>query len=254
MGDVARTAAAPSVAGKVAAILSAFSFGTHQLTLAELAKRTGIPTSTAYRLATELVARRILERTDGGYRIGLWLWEIGSRSPRSSTLQEVVLPYMEDLYEVTKENVHLGVLVGDEVLYVERITGHRAVPVQSRRAGRLPLHATGVGKVLLAYAPDGLVDRLAGDAFVRFTPHTVVDAAKLRQELAEIRRTGVAYANEELTPGTLSVAAPLLDSRGRAIAALSLVVRSNRADVRRLGPAVQTAARAAARELRCRLA
>lgn len=251
MAEVIRAAAAPSVASKVAAILSAFSFGTHHLTLAELAKRTGIPTSTAYRLATELVARRILERTDGGYRIGLWLWEVGSRAPRSATLQEVVLPYMEDLYEVTKENVHLGVLVGDEVLYVERITGHRAVPVQSRRAGRLPLHATGVGKVLLAYS-DGLVERLAGNAFARFTPHTVVDVDKLRAELAEIRRTGVAYANEELTPGTLSVAAPLLNAQGTALAALSLVVRSHRADVRRLGPAVQTAARAAARELRSR--
>jgi DNA-binding IclR family transcriptional regulator len=82
--------------------------------------------------------------------------------------------------------------------------------------------------------------------------YEVTNAAKLHQELAEIRRTGVAYANEELTPGALSVAAPLLDAHSHAVAALSIVVRSSRADIRRLGPAVQTAARAAARELRSR--
>jgi len=157
---------------------------------------------------------------------------------------------MEDLYEVTRENVHLGVLVGDEVLYIERITGRRAVPVQSRRAGRLPLHATGVGKVLLAYSDEAVVDRVLSVGLERFTPHTLVEPDTLRREPAQIRRDGVAYASEEMSVGTLSVAAPLLDGHGHAIAALSLVMRSHRADLRRLGPAVQTAARAAARELR----
>ena len=207
-----------------------------------------MPTSTAYRLATELVARRILERTDGGYRIGLRLWEVGSLSPRSSTLQEVVLPYMEDLYEATKENVHLGVLVGDEVLYVERITG--TGPCRCSRGGpggcrcTRPASARSCWRTPPTSWSTGWP--ATGSPASRRTPSWT--PAKLRQELAEIRRTGVAYANEELTPGTLSVAAPLLDAwpRDRRALARGPV---DRADVRRLGPAVQTAARAAAREL-----
>jgi DNA-binding IclR family transcriptional regulator len=254
MAEVSKSEPGPSVTSKVAAILNAFSFGTQELTLADLARRAGLPTSTAYRLATELVEWRVLERAGRAYRIGLWLWEVGSRAPQSATLQEVVLPYMEDLYEATKENVHLAVLVGVEALYIERVTGHRSVPVKSRRAGRMPLHATGVGKVLLAYADDELVKAVLAGALTRYTAHTIVAPGHLRRELADIRRTGVAFANEEMTPGTLSVAAPLLNADGRAVAALSIVVRSTGADLQRLAPAVRTAALSAGRQVRERAA
>jgi DNA-binding IclR family transcriptional regulator len=250
MGDQPSRPAGASVTSKVAAILNAFSLGTQELSLGEIARRTGLPTSTAYRLATELVDWRVLERGDRGYRIGLWLWEVGSRAPRSATLQEVVLPYMGDLYEVTKENVHLAVLVGEEALYVERVTGHRSVRVRSRRAGRMPLHATGVGKVLLAYAEEEFIANVLAGGLTRYTPYTIVAPGRLRAELAEVRRTGVAFANQEMTVGSLSVAAPLLDADGHAMAALSLVVRSTGADIHRLAPAVRTAALGAAREVR----
>jgi DNA-binding IclR family transcriptional regulator len=254
IGDHLPRPVGSSVTSKVTAILKAFSFGTRELSLGELARRTGLPTSTAYRLATELLDSGVLERGDGGYRIGLWLWEVGSRAPRSATLQDVVLPYMEDLYEVTKENVHLAVIAGEEALYVERVTGHRSVRVKSRRAGRLPLHATGVGKVLMAYAEDAFIDKILGMRLTRYTPYTIVTPDRLRAELAEVRRTGVALANQEMTLGSLSVAAPLLDRNGHALAAMSIVVRSTGADVHRLAPAIRTAALGAAREVRERSA
>jgi DNA-binding IclR family transcriptional regulator len=144
-----------SVISKVVTLLDAFTPSTPELSLGELARTTGLPVSTTYRLVSELVAWGGLERAEGGtgYRIGVRLWEIGALAPRSATLREVALPFLQDLYQATLENVHLAVLDGREALYVDTIAGRGAVPVRSRRGGRLPLHATGVGKVLLATLP-----------------------------------------------------------------------------------------------------
>ena len=142
-----------SVTSKVVAILDAFSADTPRLSLQGLAERTGLPQSTTYRLACELVEWGGLERGSGGYQIGLRLWEIGELARRGEQLRDIAVPFMQDLYDATRENVHLAVLDGHEALYIEKITGRRATRVVTRRGGRLPLHATGVGKVLLAYAP-----------------------------------------------------------------------------------------------------
>jgi DNA-binding IclR family transcriptional regulator len=223
------------------------------LTLNELAGLTGLPLSTAYRILSELVDLKALERADGGgYRIGLRLWEIGSLAPCTATLPEVAVPFMQDLYEATHENVQLAVLEGHEALYLEKIRGRRSVPVKSRRGGRLPLHATGVGKVLLAYAPPEFLEEVLARGLKRYTPHTIIAPGHLRTALADVRLSGIAYAREEMTVGTLSVASPLLDGDGRAIAAMSIVVRSTGADLHRLAPAGRTAALCASRQLRQR--
>jgi DNA-binding IclR family transcriptional regulator len=240
-----------TVISKVVALLDAFSPATPELSLGELARITGLPVSTTYRLVSELVAWGGLERaTSGtGYRIGVRMWELGALAPRSSTLREVALPFMQDLYEVTRENVHLAVLDGHEALYVDTIAGRAAVPVRSRRGGRLPLHATGVGKVLLAHAPEQLLRDVVEAGLHRYTPHTVTAPGQLRRVLAEVRRTGVASAREEMTLGSQSVAAPVLDADGGCVAALAVVVRSARGDVRRRAPAVRTAALSVSRAL-----
>jgi DNA-binding IclR family transcriptional regulator len=205
--------------------------------------------STTYRLVSELVDWGGLERVaGGGYRVGLRMWEIGSLAPRGETLREVASPFMHDLFEATQENVHLAVLDGTEVLYVEKLTGRHAVPVRTRRGGRLPLHATAAGKVLLAYGPESLFRETVAAGLRRFTPHTIVAPGHLRRALTEIRRTGVAYAREEMTVGSHSVASAVLDADGGVVAALSVTLRSGR-DVRRLGPAVRTAAISVSRGL-----
>ncbi len=251
MADNSGRSAGRSVTSKVTAILDAFLPSSSELSLNALADRADLPLSTAYRLATELVEWGGLERVDGrGYRIGLHLWEVGSRATKSATVGAVAQPYMQDLYEATHENVQLAVLQGHEALYVEKITGRRAITVKTRRGGRLPLHATGVGKALLAHAPDGLFEEIVAAGLKRYTAHTIVAPGHLRRALAEVRRTGIAYAREEMTLGSVSVAAPLFDSEGRAIAAMSIVMRSTRADVKRLALAVRTASICASRALR----
>ena len=201
-------------------------------------------------MASELVAWGGLERADGtGYRIGTRMWELGALAPRTATLRDVALPHMQDLYDATRENVHLAVLDGREALYLDTIAGRRAVPVRSRRGGRLPLHATGVGKVLLAHAPESLLDELLTAGLKRYTPNTVVAPGLLRRALSEVRRTGIGYAREEMSLGSQSVASPVRDAGGTVVAAMAVVLRSGRGDLRRLGPAVRCAAIAASRSL-----
>ena len=239
-----------SVAGKISAILDAFGATAPQLSLNELARRSGLAVSTAYRLANELVDLGLLEAGEGGgYRIGLRLWEIASLAPRGLSLRQIAVPFMLDLYEATHENVHLAVLEGYEALYVEQTTGHRSVAVKAREARRLPLHATGVGKVLLAYSSEEFIQEVLGRGLPGFTPHTMTAPAQLLRALAEIRRNGFGHSAEELTLGVVSVAAPIFTGDHSVVAALSLVGRSARADVARLAPAVRTAALGISRQL-----
>ncbi len=233
-----------SVISKVVSLLDAFSAENPELSLGDLSRITGLPVSTTYRLACELVDWGGLERADGGsgYRIGMRMWELGALAPRGAALREVAQPFMQDLYAATGENVHLAVLDGHEALYVDTVSGRSAVPVRSRRGGRLPLHATGVGKVLLAHAGEQLFEEVCAAGLRRHTAHTVVSPGQLRRELAEIRRTGVGYAGEEMSPGSRSVAAPVLDGVGRAVAALAVVQRSDRGEVQQLAAAVRTTA------------
>lgn len=233
----------PSVAGKVMAILEAFAPGGVRLSLTEICRRAGLPLATGHRLVRELTEGGFLERLpDGSYRVGMRLWRIGAQASAASGLRELALPHMEELYEVTHENVQLAVVSGDKALYIERLRGPRSVPIVTRVASELPLHSTGVGQVLLAFAPREYAERVLGGALGRYTRYTVTDPERLRCCLAEIRRAGYAVTREEMTLGSCSVAAPVRDVAGGVLAALSLVTRRQNADLRRLVPAVVAAA------------
>jgi DNA-binding IclR family transcriptional regulator len=141
---------------------------------------------------------------------------------------------------------------GTEVLYLERLSGRASVPVVSTVGSRLPLHATGVGKVLLAHAPDDVVaDALARPA--RVTPYTITQPARMREQLEQVRRDGYATTVEEMTLGACSVAVPITAVSRLAgartsttefpvVAALGVVVPSLKRDRARLVAALQVAA------------
>ncbi|ROO60731.1 IclR family transcriptional regulator [Micromonospora sp. Llam0] len=236
-----------SVTSKVLALLAAFSPADPALTLSELARRAGLPVPTAHRRVAELVDWGALERgADGRYRIGLRLWEVGSLAPRGLGLRELALPVMEDLYEVTRENVQLAVRQDLELVFVERIAGRHAVPVLTRVGGRFALHATGVGLVLLAHAPVPVQEQVLGAPLERYTERTITDPAALRRQLAGVRRSGYAVSDRQVTMDALSVAAPITGPEG-VLAAISLVVAYDRADPVALAPLVQAAGRAISR-------
>src|SRR3984957_17452967 len=143
-----------SVASRVLAILGSFDAGHRALTLSEIARRSGLTLPTAHRLVGELAEWGALRRTSaGGYVIGRRIWDLGLLAPVQTGLRDVAAPFLQDLYGATMATVHLAVRDGTQVLYLDRLSGHASGRVVGRVAAGLPLHATGVGKVLLAYAP-----------------------------------------------------------------------------------------------------
>ena len=238
-----------SVTSRALAVLDAFDDAHPRLSLTDIARRSGLALSTAHRLVAELEQwQGLARRADGRYEIGRRVWDLGLLAPVHRELREVALPFMQDVFAATRENVHLAVRDGVWALYVERISGSRAVPVVSRAGSRLPLHATGVGKALLAHAPSDVQERVLTD-LAPVTAHTVTDARRLRAQLDEVRRRGFARTTEEMSLGTSSIAVPVLDAAREAVAALGLVVAGARRDLSRLAPALQVAARAVAREV-----
>ena len=173
----------------------------------------------------------------------------GSAAPRGLGLREAALPFMEDLYEVTHENVQLAVRDEDEVVFVERFAARDAVAVLTQVGGRFALPPTGVGLVLLAHAPREVQERVLAAPLKRYTEHTITDPRELRRVLAEVRRTGVAISDRQVTTDAVSVAAPI-EARGNVVAALSIVVGGDSASaVRAMTPGVRAAARGISRTL-----
>jgi DNA-binding IclR family transcriptional regulator len=239
-----------SVTSRVLAVLAAFDDGHPRLRLSEVARRSGLPVSTVSRLLAELVAGEALaRRPDGRYEVGRRLWQLGLLAPVNQELREVALPFTHDIQTATGDVVHIAVREGIAALYVERVVGRGSVAVVSRMGSRLPLHATGVGKVLLAEAPPEVL----AEALANLTPvtrHTITDPARLLRDLAETRRRGYARAVEEITLGLVSVAVPIRPEPGPPVAALGVVTRASRPRASQLVPVLQVAAAAIGRALR----
>jgi len=251
---MAGRSAAPgrSVTSRALAILDAFSSATPRLTLSEIAELSGTPLTTAHRLLAELTEWGALRRrTDGRYEIGRKLWDLGLLAPVQLELRQVAAPFLLDVHTAIRDTVHLAVREGMSALYVERISGRESVPVISQVGSRLPLHATGVGKVLLAAAPQDVVEQ-ALRSLTRHTRHTVVEPGRMRRELTEVRRRRYARTSEEMSPGAASLAVPVQVERRTGpvvVAALGVVVPPHRRDLPRLVPVLEVAARGIGREL-----
>src|SRR5699024_10107714 len=143
-------------------------------------------------------------RDDGNYVIGRRLWELGLLAPVHSGLREVASPFLTDIHAATLATVHLAVLDSGYALYLDRISGHASVPVVSTVGSRLPLYATGVGKVLLAHAPADVISHTLG-SLERITAYTIVQPGRLQSQLVEARANGYAHTVEEMSLGACSV-------------------------------------------------
>ena len=222
-------------------ILTSFGPADRSLSLASLSARAGLPMTSALRIARKLVELGALERDEGGrYMVGLRLLEIAALAPRGHGLRATVLPYMEDLHHATGQHVLLAVREGNEAVLVERLSARGARRVLYRIGGRMPMHSTSVGLVLLAHAPVAVQDEiLAGDL-------TGQPDGNLRTLLATIRRDGVAAVSRTSPEPVTSVAAPVLRNR-QAVAALSVVGQSDQLRQAALAPAVIAVARAVSR-------
>jgi DNA-binding IclR family transcriptional regulator len=181
--------------------------------------------------------------------VGPWLWEIGTLSAHNRTFRHVAIPFMQDLYEATHENVQLAVPDGLDALIVERVRGRTSVPITSRVGGRLPMHSTGVGKAILAFSSVELQEAVIARGLYPVTPYTITDADTFRAELAETRARGYAITRMEMGLNSSSVGVPIFDSDDVVIGSISLIVEASRADVARLAPPIKAVARGISRNL-----
>ncbi|WP_229075955.1 IclR family transcriptional regulator [Actinoplanes sp. DH11] len=237
-----------SVTSRALAVLGAFDAEHRSLSLTDLARRADLPLATAHRLVGELHRWGALAREpNGDYVIGRRIWQLGLLAPVQSGLRQAASPFLHDLYGTTLSTVHLAVRDGLEVLYIERLAGHVSVPVVSRVGSRLPMHATGVGKVLLAYAPEEVrVEALRH--LTRITAYTITQPARLLEQLRRVRAEGYATTGEEMSLGACSVAVPVRHG-DTVVAALGMVVPDLRRQLPRLVSALQVAAHGIGRTL-----
>ncbi|MCE4266020.1 IclR family transcriptional regulator [Rhodococcus sp. ACPA4] len=246
---IAPSAAAPlqpagelsSVLGKARMILDAFDTDHSDLSLTELTRRSGVAKATVHRLAGELVEWGLLERAGTKYRLGLRLFELGQLVPRQRILRDAALPYMEDLLLATQETVHFAVRDGIDVLYIEKIIGHRGLNQQSRVAGRLPLYCTATGKIILAFSPQSVFDEVVEQGFTALTSRTTMSVGVLRQQLERMRKEQLAVEVEETRLGYMSVAVPVFSGPRTLAGALSVTAPTARLNVSRITGALRTA-------------
>lgn len=247
-----RTTSGESVLSRAVRIFEAFTPDEPALTVSALARRTGLHVATASRLVAELVSHGFLARDeDRRVRIGLRMWELVTRASPALSLRDAAMPFMEGVHDVVGHHVQLGVLDGDEVLFLERLSAPGGVINYTRIAGRLPLHVSSSGLVLLAHGTAELRERVCAEPLRTYTPRTPATAGRLRAVLADVRRQGFACCPGYVHPDALGIAAPVRDAHGDVCATLSVIV-PNEDGAAAVVPVVRTAARGISRALAAR--
>lgn len=247
---MARSPSGESVLTRAFRILRLFTAGSPALTVSEVARRADLPIATAYRLVSELVDLAVLERdADKRVRMGMQMWELASRSSRALDLRETAMPYLEDLQSVVRQHSQIGVLEGTDVLYLERLSDRQATQNVARIAGRLPIHATSAGLVLLAFAPHELREQVIAGPLRRYTANTPTDPEDLRRLLAEIRQQDFVVADQMITIGSVGLGAPVRDHNREVVAVVSLVIAADDPQRRQYVGALMATARGISRAL-----
>jgi DNA-binding IclR family transcriptional regulator len=198
-------------------LLDLVSFSDHELSLGEIAARSGLAKSTAHRLLRTLELRGFVARnpTSGSYRPGL-------KNFRGFHGGPLVHRALSDLAERSGETANLGALVGSMVLYVDRADSPQALRWQLGVGERVPAHCSGLGKAILAHVHRDAVERILPERLEALTPRTITDRDAFLAHLAEVRRRGYALDDEEFMEGVRCVAVPIMGPGGEAVAAVSI--------------------------------
>ena len=244
--------------GKAISVLETVALAERPMRFTEVLAVSGQPRGTLHRQLSHLVREGLLELTpDHAYAPGLRLLKLASASWARNEFRAVAAPFLEALHRETGETVHLGVLRGREIIYLDKVESRQAVRMYSEIGNAAPAYCTGVGKAALSALDEAmLAAALEGEAFRRFTPHTITGRAALLAELADIRRDGVAYDREEHEPGIRCVAAPVVDAQRALVAGVSVTgpaYRVGQDQLRQWTPHVRAAALSIMAELAARL-
>jgi DNA-binding IclR family transcriptional regulator len=250
---VPRTATGESSLARAVRILDAFTPDEPALGVTEIARRSGLHVATASRLVAELAGLGLLERgPDRTVRVGVRMWELASRASPTRSLRDSAMPFLEDLHAVVGHHAQLGVLDGGDVLFLERLSARDAVINYSRIAGRLPLHISSSGMVLLAYGPPELLVCVLSGPLERYTAATITSPGRLRAAVDQVRRQGYALLAGHVHEDATGIAVPIRSGLGEVVAALSVIVPNDERAVSAV-PALLAAARGIGRSLQAEI-
>lgn len=244
--------------GKAIAVLETVALADRPLRFTDVLAVSGQPRGTLHRQLSHLVQEGLLElRPDHAYVPGLRLLKLASASWARNEFRAVAAPFLEALHRETGETVHLGVLRGREIIYLDKVESRQAVRMNSQIGNASPVYCTGVGKAALAALDTQALDALLSQLeFRRFTPQTITSRTALVAELAKIRSSGIAFDREEHEPGIRCVAAPVFDAGRALVAGVSVTgpaYRVGEAQLDDWAPRVRHAAGAIMAELTARL-
>jgi len=247
--DVASSTAASSFASQQAqsdfvralakglAVIEAFDARSPSMTLSEVAKKTGLPRGTARRLLLTLTELGYAGFDGKHFSLQPRALNLGFAYLHSRSLWQLGQPCMVELVERVHESCSIAVLDGSEIVYVARVpTAARIMSINLGIGTRLPAFATSMGRVLLAGLAVEEVKRLLEQVspLPKYTPKTISDQAALLREIDLVRRQGWALVDQELETGLRSIAAPIVDSSGRVVAALNIGTHASRWPIQKL--------------------
>ena len=210
-------------------ILDLFNESRPSLTASEIAESVGTTPATLYPTLHTLLSNGYLIRDDRKqFRLGMKLLERSGQVLAQSDVRRVARPHLRELAQSRQVTADLGILYGQEVLYLERELGHPTAVLAEVVGRRVPAHCTSLGKVLLAFHPEASsATFLAGFSLTQYTPNTITDIVELAQELEGVRARGYALDVEEFHPGNACIGAPIWSHGGRVVAAVSLMLPVN---------------------------
>ena len=216
---------AKSAIERAVVVLECFTRKEPILGVTEIGQRLGLQKSTVHRLLKEMTKQGLIDRDPGSqrYRLGHKLLYLGNLSARQYQLRDLALPAMRRLWEKSGETVTLSIRIGDQRMYLEQIESLEEVRVSVEIGKPLPLYCGAGGKVFLAFMDPAEVDRILGTgALPALTPATIVDPARLREDLAQVRGAGYAMSQGERVAGVHAIAAPLRSHAGHVVAAIGI--------------------------------
>lgn len=242
-GSSAETTEPPaSMVARIALIMRVFDEPGARFRLDEVALRTGLPRSTVHRILDQLLVTGWIQRRPDGYALSAGASASRHSPAEHPELRSVAAPVLNRLHLDTGLIVHLGVRIGAEVLILDRIAGRAPTGLPTRVGGRVPAHATALGKAMLAQAPAEDIDALYSIGLAKRTPRTIDELSTLHQELGRVRsRRGLAYENQEFVLGASALGAAVHDGEG-LFGAISLGGMVPLENLERLGPLLLRAA------------
>lgn len=243
---------AVGVLDRMTAILEAFDADDHGLRLSELAARTDLPKSTVSRLVSTLVRERYLERDGRVIHLGLRLFELGQLADEPRELRAAALPVMADLRNTTGAIASLAIRDGREMVCIALVRGQASATPTSRIGGRIPIHATALGKAVLAFSDTADVKAIVSSGLAPWTSKTITDPERLSRELSDIRQSGLAVELGEFLDDAAAVASPVFSPSGALIGAISVSGRPGDLYSERSGSSVRAAALVLTRRLASR--